>query len=195
MRRLLALFILNVLCKVSFTMFNFRRPGLDEVGPPEHVTDDRLFCLDQLPLNRYGETEEKRAYRDSFLPVKNWSYMNFTSLADLCSARGNPEANMGGIVWSPKLFHWGAPAWLNLANTLLHSASTLNMYVSFLSPILRFIHDDEGSRSTHKPMSCGLRENDGSSIPLTCNAQFLIEPLAKRNTAGDPVLLDTGASV
>ena len=98
MRHTPALFLFNIFCKVSFAVFGPGRPSLDEPDPPEPATDNRLFCLGQLPLDRYGETEEKRGYRDSFLPVKNWSYLNFTSLADLCSARGNPVANMGGIV-------------------------------------------------------------------------------------------------
>ena len=126
MCRIFVLLIFNFLLNVSFAIFNTGPSSPDEAGPPEPVPDDRLFCLDQLPLNKYGETEEKKGYRDSFLPVKDWSYMNFTSLADLCSARGNPEANMGGIVWPQRLLCQHAAAFLNLANASIRSASPLD---------------------------------------------------------------------
>ena len=65
-------------------------------SPPTHST--RLFCPNMLLLTTYGETLEKWSYRARSLPVQDWSYRNFSSLTNLCSARGKKGANMGGEV-------------------------------------------------------------------------------------------------
>jgi hypothetical protein len=65
----------------------------------------RMFCRGELPQGTYGEhfyTAGKERKMKTRLGKKrvttNWSAKNFTSLADLCTARGNPEGNMGGEV-------------------------------------------------------------------------------------------------
>ena len=65
----------------------------------------RMFCRGELPPGKYGEsfyTEGKERRMKMKLGkmrvAMNWSAKNFTSLADLCTARGNPNGNMGGVV-------------------------------------------------------------------------------------------------
>ena len=99
-------FFLHELSKVSHAIYDLRPP--DGPWPPSKpVTSDRLFCPNPLPQTRYGETWENRAYRDALtssrIPYNEWSFLNFSSLTDLCSVDGKPEANMGGIVSHQKL--------------------------------------------------------------------------------------------
>ena len=80
--------------------------GDDQVQPPKRISnEDRLFCPNPLPKWRYGRQRpypkvSSRAAFDAFninYPP-NWSYLNFTSLTDLCSARGRFRTNYGGKV-------------------------------------------------------------------------------------------------
>ena len=72
---------------------------------PGLATSPRLLCPAPLPKNQYGiqnpwpEVEAQRALAAlgiAFPP--NWSYLNFSSLRDLCSAEGKTGANFGGEV-------------------------------------------------------------------------------------------------
>ena len=64
----------------------------------------RLFCPNPLPDPNwtFGTTRENwqaRMVREQLgLSTSGWSSKNFTSLEDLCSSRGNQQANMGGKV-------------------------------------------------------------------------------------------------
>ena len=72
----------------------------------------RLFCPAELPKFPYGVSEIatwpyglsgaafmiRDILRDEHCDYDEWSWRNFTSLTDLCSAQGNPNGNMGGVV-------------------------------------------------------------------------------------------------
>ena len=97
------LFLKN-LPKFSYATYDLRPPD-GPWPPPRPVTSDRLFCPNPLPQTRYGETPENWGWRDALafygLSYNEWSFLNFSSLTDLCSANGKQEANMGGIVCLP----------------------------------------------------------------------------------------------
>ncbi len=59
----------------------------------------KIFCNGHLPKRAFGVITENWSIYD-----QQWSHLNFTSLADLCSAHGNPKGNMGGKVHHPQLF-------------------------------------------------------------------------------------------
>jgi len=73
-------------------------------APVDFNDPHRIVCSGELPPGRYGESfykeGKKRMMRMKLVQNRiamNWSAKNFTSLADLCTARGNPEGNMGGV--------------------------------------------------------------------------------------------------
>jgi len=53
----------------------------------------KMFCNGKLPKKKFGLITMDWRPSDP-----QWSYKNFTSLADLCSVHGNPKGNMGGMV-------------------------------------------------------------------------------------------------
>jgi len=53
----------------------------------------KVFCTGPLPKRTFGEITQNWSIYNT-----RWSHLNFTSLADLCSAHGNPQGNMGGMV-------------------------------------------------------------------------------------------------
>jgi len=55
----------------------------------------KVFCNGAVPRRIFGEITERWNPNDN-----HWSHLNFTSLADLCSAHGNPRGNMGGKVYT-----------------------------------------------------------------------------------------------
>ncbi|MCJ1384363.1 hypothetical protein MMC17_007479 [Xylographa soralifera] len=66
------------------------------------IPRDRLFCNGPLPPGIYGD--EHRSWeiwegleRIACGEYSPWSAANFTDLSDLCTMRGNPEGNLGGI--------------------------------------------------------------------------------------------------
>ena len=81
----------------------------DELG---YIDYRRLFCPAELPRVPYGPINTatwpyglsgamyviRDILREQNCDYYDWSWMNFTSLADLCSAQGNPNGNMGGMV-------------------------------------------------------------------------------------------------
>ena len=77
-------------------------------GPPPNefrplrMPPDRMFCRGPLPEFKYGETWTSWSVRDSLGLIAcdylEWSKLNFTDLTDLCTAHGNIEGNMGGMV-------------------------------------------------------------------------------------------------
>ena len=79
----------------------------DEAQLPRRIFDDaRLFCPKALPTWRYGSREPpqpntlSRAIFDA-LDIDyppHWSFLNFTSLTNLCSTQGRFGANYGGQV-------------------------------------------------------------------------------------------------
>ena len=81
-------------------------------GPsvPGLVTSPRLFCPAPLPKNWYGiqdpypnlEAQQALSALGIMFPP-SWSYLNFSSLVDLCSREGRPGANFGGEVRSARL--------------------------------------------------------------------------------------------
>ena len=74
---------------------------------PGLVTSPRLFCPAPLPKNRYGvqypypelEAQQALAALGIMFPPC-WSYLNFSSLQELCSIEGKAGANFGGQVRS-----------------------------------------------------------------------------------------------
>ena len=72
---------------------------------PGLVTSPRLFCPAPLPKNHYGirdpfpvpEAQQALAALGIEFPPR-WSYLNFSSLQDLCSIDGRTGANFGGQV-------------------------------------------------------------------------------------------------
>jgi hypothetical protein len=59
----------------------------------------KIFCNGHLPKRTFGVITKNWSFYN-----QRWSHLNFTSLADLCSAHGNPKGNMGGKVHHPQLF-------------------------------------------------------------------------------------------
>jgi len=85
----------------------------------------KLFCRGDLPKHRFGLITWHWRSRD-----KQFSYKDFTSLADLCSAHGNPRGNLGGTVRN--LFFSGA----RLLLILVAPTSALQP-VSYTSTLLK----------------------------------------------------------
>jgi hypothetical protein len=61
-----------------------------------------MICAGPLPPGKYGPSfrkgEPPKSIFGEYGSGKDWSAKNFTGLADLCTANGNPQGNMGGIV-------------------------------------------------------------------------------------------------
>jgi len=60
----------------------------------------RMFCRGELPEGSYGETRFAMSIKTRMeviaCSIDNWNKANFSSLADLCTAHGNPMGNLGG---------------------------------------------------------------------------------------------------
>ena len=73
-------------------------------GKPHPLGIDytQMFCRGELPEGNYGEPRVAWSImtRKQVTAVgwENWNKHNFSSLADLCSAHGNSEGNLGGTV-------------------------------------------------------------------------------------------------
>ena len=53
----------------------------------------KMFCRGDLPKRKFGLFTMNWSMSN-----KQWSNMNFRSLAHLCTAHGNPKGNLGGVV-------------------------------------------------------------------------------------------------
>ena len=90
---------------VLFLILVRQRDLTAAVSPlPESQDFRRLFCPNPLPDPEwmFGDTGEGWAMTSIRIQLglepQSWSSRNFTSLEDLCSMRGNQQANMGGRV-------------------------------------------------------------------------------------------------
>ena len=102
---------LFLICSIQFSSESWlsrRASGKDDDRPalPRDIYDMRLFCPNPLPKTRYGTMYPlpDRAGRVALAAwgieyPPDWSYLNFSSLTDLCSAQGRFGMNMGGQVW------------------------------------------------------------------------------------------------
>jgi hypothetical protein len=79
-----------------------------------HVDLDGMFCNGPLPSGQYGKSfiakgpgaRIAKERLENGIGAMKWSAENFTSLAHLCTAHGNLNGNMGGIVRISTPFCW-----------------------------------------------------------------------------------------
>ena len=83
-------------CLLLCTQFYLRSADANGVGRTSlslSLDYRKVFCNGDLPRGKYG------VFTFEWKPkVPRLSHKNFTSLADLCSAHGNPKANLGAVV-------------------------------------------------------------------------------------------------
>ena len=94
---------------ISFLSFAQSAVSDDPFGAPKlphplEIDKRRMFCDGALPRGRYGDSysmwniRARLAKQAQLCGPDPWSAVNFTTLADLCTAHGNPKGNMGGMV-------------------------------------------------------------------------------------------------
>ena len=106
----LILFLSILIENCVFTVSAMRNDELD------YIDYRRLFCPAELPKFPYGPSPVaawpygltgtsymiRDILREEHCDYDDWSWRNFTTLTDLCSAQGNPNGNMGGSVRTQK---------------------------------------------------------------------------------------------
>jgi hypothetical protein len=92
---------------ISFVaLFRLSLAAYEDSNPRETPNLDldmrRMFCHGSLPHGKYGRSvpswDVRRTFRAMACGPQDWSALNFTTLADLCTEHGNPDGNYGGAV-------------------------------------------------------------------------------------------------